>query len=124
MSKGSEAVKRWRRRHPSRARDADRVAQARRFGYAPPAIREADGPAPPKDDCCELCRRHVPASRVVHPQGLPEGSLRRRLHRDHDHTTGAHRGWICYRCNVTIGNLEAMGIETVVAYIKGQLPWQ
>ena len=33
---------------------------------------------------CELC------GRVATGRGLSE---------DHDHATGAHRGWLCHRCN-------------------------
>ena len=124
MSIQSERVKRWRRAHPDQARDAQAHKNARRRGYAPPATREADGPAYPADHCCQLCGVLAAPKLVVHPQGPPEGTLRRALHRDHDHTTGAHRGWLCYRCNNMVGNVEAVGVEDAVAYIQGRLPWQ
>lgn len=38
---------------------------------------------------CEICT-------------LPSGDL----HWDHDHATGAHRGWLCHNCNVALGLLR------------------
>lgn len=39
---------------------------------------------------------------------------------DHDHTTGAFRGWLCVQCNVGIGALgdDIAGAEKAVAYLK------
>jgi hypothetical protein len=28
------------------------------------------------------------------------------LHYDHDHVTGEFRGWLCTRCNVTLGMVK------------------
>ena len=49
------------------------------------------GPIPPKpaDGRCEAC-----------------GEPNRRLVRDHDHTTGDFRGWLCDHCNRGIGQLR------------------
>lgn len=39
---------------------------------------------------CEIC-------------GVSENKLKQRLHLDHDHKTGAFKGWLCGQCNVMLG---------------------
>ena len=56
----------------------------------------------PENGHCELCGRV---------------SLIRRLHADHDHTTGRFRGWICYGCNTALGRLDEIGKDAVETYI-------
>jgi Recombination endonuclease VII len=43
-----------------------------------------------------------------------------RLHLDHDHATGAFRGWLCMCCNTAIGKLgdTVEGLNRAVAYIE------
>jgi len=106
MSKGSERVKRWRRHHPDRARDAQAATNARRGGYAPPVQRERDCPQRSSDGVCWQCMK--PAAR---------------LYRDHDHTTGAFRGWLCFSCNSTLGKVEAIGLARISDYLSGNLLW-
>lgn len=55
---------------------------------------------------CELC-------------GRPP--KKRALHLDHDHVTGKFRGWLCGRCNVSIGALgdSAEGLQRAVRYLSG-----
>ncbi len=60
-------------------RDAQRARNAELRGYARPP-RERD--CPPRPDRCESC-------------GEDSSDLRL----DHDHTTGAFRGWCCDGCN-------------------------
>lgn len=54
---------------------------------------------------CECCGRH-------------EGNYS--LHYDHDHKTGAFRGWICLQCNTAIGKLgdDIDGVLNAVKYLK------
>lgn len=47
--------------------------------------------------------------------GKPPGV--RRLSVDHCHTTGRIRGVLCVSCNTTLGRLEQIGIERVIAYL-------
>ena len=105
MSKGSEAVKRWRKRHPGRARDAQAITAARRGGYAPPFLRERD--CPPRDGTCWLCRQATEDA-----------------HHDHDHDTGAFRGWTCVRCNLALGTFEKIGVDRIKLYLDLELPGQ
>ena len=107
MSKNSERVKRWRMRHPDRARDARAIENARRGGYAAPTRRECEIPRKPSDGLCELCRQRTPV-----------------FHNDHCHSTGHFRGWLCIRCNLAMGNFEAIGSELISEYCSGKLPWQ
>jgi hypothetical protein len=53
---------------------------------------------------CELCGNE-PKSR-----GLSE---------DHDHKTGAHRGWLCYRCNIILRPYVTLEwLRKAVAYLE------
>ena len=79
-----ECVVCWRlrkRRQPDYAHGSRR-RKAERKGFAPPPP-EHECPPRPEDGCCEHC-------------GDDSGSLCL----DHDHGTGAFRGWLCHRCNL------------------------
>jgi len=67
-----------------------------------------DYPPPPTDSRCQRCRAHTT------------------LHLDHDHETGAFRGWLCLKCNMGIGQLgdTREGILTALTYLDDELPWQ
>jgi hypothetical protein len=62
-------------------------------------------PSRPSPDACELCNDPV--------------SDKRRLALDHDHKTGAFRGWLCTSCNTGIGKLgdSIEGLMKAVAYL-------
>lgn len=47
---------------------------------------------PSKDDRCEICHEQAP--------------INKRLHIDHNHSTGQTRGFLCVRCNTRLGFLE------------------
>ena len=87
------------------SRHWSRVDAAKRLGYTPPP-HENDCRVYPLDGLCEVCRR-------------PEGNGRR-LSLEHDHATGAFRGWTCHHCNMLIGKFEKYGLEFLVAFIKGE----
>lgn len=46
----------------------------------------------PKSEVCECC-------------GEPN-RRRRAMHFDHDHVTGAFRGWLCHDCNSALGSVQ------------------
>lgn len=102
MSTKSERVKNWSRRNP----DAARAAQFKSNN----GVDLADLPMPPKDGKCELC-------------GWTQKE--RQLDWDHDHgleglgcpKAQCNRGWLCYRCNNMLGNIEAVGIDKMVEYL-------
>ena len=55
---------------------------------------------------CELCSQPDPSGRM--------------LCLDHDHETGAFRGWLCGRCNKALGLLgdNVAGLERGIAYLR------
>jgi hypothetical protein len=65
-------------------RERARAARARILGYAAPPL-EKDCPPRPRDGLCDSC--------------LNPPKRRAALVMDHDHVTGAFRGWICDGCN-------------------------
>ena len=61
----------------------------------------------PKNDYCELCKKSN--CKIVF---------------DHDHKTKEHRGWLCDKCNTSIGVLslrfenEEIGLEKALNYLR------
>jgi hypothetical protein len=55
----------------------------------------------PRAPACEICRREGPTEL------------------DHDHTTGAFRGWVCRSCNLGLGKLgdDVAGVRRAIAYL-------
>lgn len=49
--------------------------------------------------------------------------LKRRLALDHDHETGAFRGWLCAACNLGLGMLgdDIGGVKLALAYLERAL---
>lgn len=87
--------KAWRRANPEKARAKTRKDTRRRNG-----IVGATGEA--RDGVCPICRR--------------DGALVL----DHNHSTGAQRGWLCARCNVGIGMLgdSPVALLAAAAYLE------
>ena len=73
--------------------------------------RGAPEPTRPMPDNCECCGRHKSDSKKA-------------IHLDHDHGTGAFRGWLCNRCNAGIGMLgdNIEGLQRAVAYLERVQP--
>ncbi len=89
MSKDNEA---WRRANPEKHKRAYQVRNHRsnlktRFGMS---VEEYNVLVAQSDGVCGICRE-------------PE-SRERKLCLDHDHQTGALRGFLCSRCNLLLGN--------------------
>ena len=61
----------------------------------------------PEPDNCECC-------------GIDRIFIVRGLHCDHDHDTGAFRGWLCGKCNAGIGMLgdSRRGLALADRYLK------
>jgi hypothetical protein len=79
--KHRENGKRWKAKHHEQSRASDAARRKRKKELA------AGRPAPA---VCEICGR------------MPTGQGKV-LHFDHDHQTGAFRGWICHKCNTALG---------------------
>jgi hypothetical protein len=85
-------VTKWRRDNPNRARAIKRKAQ----GVKNPTGETKIGP-------CEICDK---ISSLVF---------------DHDHNNGKFRGWLCQRCNLTLGTLESIVRRKLTARINKYL---
>ena len=106
----SESVKSrskaWKRANPSkRNTNLKNWRSRRRFLVALQSSRQAakkhDGMS------CTATAEEIEAAFTgkCHICGVPESECDRRLHLDHDHDTGAFRGWLCARCNMVLGRV-------------------
>lgn len=93
MPKIRAAARRFRAEHREEYRKYHREYARRRSGVPEPAR-----PAPALCECC---------------------AAKRKLVVDHDHATGAFRGWLCDLCNMAIGLLgdTAEGVGRAVRYL-------
>lgn len=89
---------------------AERATHPERQRLRRSAWRGADAPTRPRPVVCELCG------------GPPNGHGV--MHLDHQHDTGAFRGWLCSRCNRGLGMLgdTREGIERALAYLQRTSP--
>lgn len=107
-----ERSRRYREKHPERAKASDKASKARnaeqRRAYARVRNRKLAGcvaaTAETREGPCEICARHLP------------------LVWDHDHSDGAFRGWICDDCNVALGRFEdsTERMQKAIAYLNRQ----
>lgn len=80
-----------------------RVKARKNASYLRVTMRRFSLTSPPPS-VCEICGKR-PA--------------RTRLHADHDHTTGAFRGWLCSPCNRSIGQLgDLAGVKRTLTYLE------
>lgn len=92
--KRKDSTARWKALNPARNKHLNR------------RWRGLPDPTRPEPQECENCG------------GTPNGHGG--LHLDHDHKTGAFRGWLCHSCNAGIGQLgdTIEGLERAVAYLR------
>lgn len=84
----------WRKKNPEKHKEKVRKRNHRsnlllRYGIS---VEQFNALVADSDGVCEICRK-------------PE-SRGRRLSLDHDHQTGAIRGFLCSRCNLLLGNAD------------------
>jgi hypothetical protein len=91
---------RWRAANPGHHR---RLHLKKRFGLSE---EQFNALWKLSDGACHICRE--PESRA------------RRLSLDHDHTTGALRGFLCNRCNMVLGQINdsVATLEAAIRYLK------
>jgi Recombination endonuclease VII len=83
-------VQEWRNnKGPAWWLEQDVKAKARRYGLDPAAIWES---FLAHNGVCDIC-------------GEPP-TEKHRLDMDHDHQTGAFRGWLCNACNTSLGRFK------------------
>jgi hypothetical protein len=112
--------KAWREAHPERMREIGRASELRnkeriKEVKAASKIRRLEvraGRAAPTS--CEVCGG-APTRR--RRNGSAPSACR--LDFDHDHVTGAFRGWLCSRCNRTLGmvNDDIDLLEELITYL-------
>lgn len=79
----------------------------KQLGYARKARRKSAGVANPTEETrggpCEICGAEV-----------------EQLHLDHDHSTGAIRGWLCRPCNLALGGFKDSPaiLASALAYLE------
>lgn len=77
-----------------RMKNAERIAEEERKRRLAAHRQKTEAAASrPRPDRCEVC-------------GGEEGPRKRAMHWDHNHTTGEFRGWLCARCNMTLGQVK------------------
>jgi Recombination endonuclease VII len=94
----SEINRRYRENHPEQVRDSARKYReehrTERNALSEKYNRRVGGhpePTRPRPNGCEVC-------------GEVNGAGR--LHLDHDHETGKFRGWLCFKCNMSLGYMK------------------
>lgn len=105
----------WMRRHPKASRERNNKAcagyrarnpdQHTRRWFRNRGYPEELGVRPDRCDCCGQ------------PPTNGKGKV---VHLDHDHETGAFRGWLCHGCNTGIGLLgdNVEGLERAIRYLR------
>jgi hypothetical protein len=94
-------------------RESSRAWYAKKDGHTPPPL-ERDCPPRPVDGRCDCCLKII------------LGDKPGRFHLDHDHVTGAFRGWVCVGCNAGAhGVMDNQDwLRTRADFLDVKLPWQ
>lgn len=109
--KRREYMRNWRKENPEESRLRQRTWYKNNTERALAINRKSMGvpeATRPRPQTCECCGAPPP------PRGF---------RRDHCHTTGKFRGWLCNRCNLGIGNLgdSVAGVRKALNYL---LEWE
>lgn len=80
----------WHLANPIVSAAGQRRARFRKCGVK---VDDLDRFIPPADHACDVCGTEVPGGKGG-------------WHLDHDHDTKTLRGWLCHRCNISLGGLK------------------
>lgn len=100
-------ARKWRQENPERRQEAELKSNRK--------IRNLPKPTRPCLGICEICKK--PETRL-NKRGVPVA-----IALDHCHNKGHFRGWLCFRCNTTIGRAEddIELLQAMIDYIKNDL---
>lgn len=86
-----------------RNRSSEENSRRRRIKYEKQRANQISLAPYPPPNICEIC-----------------GKSGETLHFDHDHITGWFRGWLCLRCNLTLGNVQddVELLERMISYLQ------
>lgn len=111
----------WRSKYPDKMRDQNkRHAERRRYDESwhretylkdvwGITVEQYNAMLSTQDGVCAICKRK---ERIK-----CRFKASRALSIDHDHVTGKIRGLLCFSCNVLLGRIESIGIESILSYI-------
>lgn len=106
----------WRKKNPDKARESARLSMKRLREADPAAYRASQRrraglpePTRPEPERCEICG--------------DANSNGKALHLDHDHRTGAFRGWLCDLHNRGLGYFKDSPemLRKAAGYLEGRL---
>lgn len=71
-------------------------------------------PPVPKDHRCPICLRNEEEAKGHNPNKKGVWCA------DHNHTTGEFRGWLCYKCNLGLGNMndDISRLQRAIDYLQ------
>ena len=116
-NKNNARTKKWKKKHPGACKawyedNRHRISLNRTF-YS--ANKKGHSPC-----YSSLDRVEQAFTGHCHVCGVPEKECTSKLHLDHNHITGEFRGWLCSRCNLSLGlvNDDPKLLTSLLNYIN------
>lgn len=105
-----EKVRKWNAANPERTRAIKRRSQARKYGKK---VSDFQHLLDTQKGKCGICFDELPTMAAAN---------QKRLHLDHDHSTGDVRGFLCGNCNTALGKFRdnPKYLLSAVSYLWGK----